>query len=136
MAEFGTCPTCGSPLVPTAQGLICPVCLINVALDEPDGPVTETYVPDLARAKDSAGRPTRIGPYVILETLGEGGMGVVYLAEQVAPIRRRVALKLIKLGMATDRVVARFESERQALAMMEHPNIASVFDAGATDDGR
>ena len=63
-------------------------------------------------------------------------MGVVYLAEQAAPMRRRVALKIIKLGMDTRQVVARFEAERQALALMDHPNIASVFDAGATDDGR
>ena len=77
-----------------------------------------------------------IGPYRILGTLGEGGMGVVYLAEQAAPLQRRVALKVIKLGMDTREVVARFEAERQALALMEHPNIAAVFDAGATDDGR
>src|SRR5262245_23938362 len=78
----------------------------------------------------------RIGPYQILETLGEGGMGVVYLAEQKEPVRRRVALKLIKLGMDTREVIARFESERQALAMMNHPNVAKVLDAGATESGR
>src|SRR5262245_21058547 len=78
----------------------------------------------------------RIGPYQILETLGEGGMGVVYLAEQKEPVRRRVALKLIKLGMDTREVIARFESERQALAMMNHPNVAGVLDAGATAAGR
>ena len=80
--------------------------------------------------------PTRIGPYTILGVLGEGGMGVVYLAEQEEPVRRRVALKVVKLGMHTKEVVARFEVELQALAMMEHPNIARVHDAGATDDGR
>ena len=80
--------------------------------------------------------PEVIGPYTILEVLGEGGMGVVYLAEQREPVRRRVALKLIKLGMDTKEVVARFESERQALALMDHPHIARVYDAGATDDGR
>ena len=74
--------------------------------------------------------PLRIGPYQILETLGEGGMGVVCLAEQKEPVRRRVALKLIKLGMDTKDVIARFESERQALALMSHPNVASVLDAG------
>ena len=78
----------------------------------------------------------RIGAYRLLETLGEGGMGIVYLAEQEQPFRRRVALKVIKLGMDTREVVSRFESERQAMALMEHPNIASVFDAGATVDGR
>jgi serine/threonine protein kinase len=81
-------------------------------------------------------RPDRIGPYAIIETLGEGGMGTVYLAEQAAPIRRRVALKLIKLGMDTREVIARFEAERQALAMMDHPGIARVLDAGASESGR
>ena len=78
----------------------------------------------------------RIGPYRLLEVLGEGGMGVVYLAEQVEPVARRVALKIIKLGMETKEVVARFEAERQALALMDHPSIARVFDAGATESGR
>ena len=78
----------------------------------------------------------RIGPYRIVRVIGEGGMGVVYEAEQEQPVRRTVALKLIKWGMDTRSVVARFESERQALALMNHPNIASVHDAGATDEGR
>ncbi len=77
----------------------------------------------------------RIGQYKILEKLGEGGMGVVYLAEQVQPIRRKIALKIVKLGLDLDQVVARFESERQALAMMEHPSIAEIHDAGATPEG-
>ena len=77
-----------------------------------------------------------IGPYRILEILGEGGMGTVYLAEQQEPVRRQVALKLIRLGMDTKQVIARFEAERQALALMSHPNIARVFDAGSSDDGR
>ena len=80
--------------------------------------------------------PARVGPFKILEVLGVGGMGAVYLAEQVQPVRRRVALKLIKLGMDTREVVGRFENERQALAMMNHPHIAQVFEAGATDEGR
>ncbi len=80
--------------------------------------------------------PDRIGPYRIIETVGEGGMGVVYLAEQTEPIQRRVALKLVKLGMDTREVLARFDSERQALALMAHRHIASVHDAGATDRGR
>ena len=79
---------------------------------------------------------TRIGPYKLLQVIGEGGFGVVYMAEQEEPIRRRVALKLVKLGMDTKEVIARFEAERQALAMMEHPNIARVLDAGATETGR
>ena len=78
---------------------------------------------------------SRIGRYKLIEKIGEGGCGVVYLAEQEVPVRRRVALKIIKLGMETKSVVARFEAERQALAMMDHPNIARVFDAGATKRG-
>ena len=77
-----------------------------------------------------------IGPYKLLQKLGEGGYGVVYMAEQEQPIRRRVALKIIKLGMDTRNVIARFEAERQALALMDHPNIARVLDAGATETGR
>ena len=78
----------------------------------------------------------RLGRYTLLRKIGEGGCGVVYLAEQTEPVRRRVALKVIKLGMDTRSVIARFEAERQALAMMDHPDIARVFDAGATDAGR
>jgi len=78
----------------------------------------------------------RIGRYKLLQQIGEGGCGVVYMAEQTEPVRRRVALKIIKLGMDTKSVIARFEAERQALALMDHPNIAKVFDAGATDTGR
>jgi len=83
---------------------------------------------------ESAG--LKIGRYQLLEQIGEGGFGVVFMAEQTAPVRRRVALKIIKLGMDTKQVVARFEAERQALAMMDHENIARVFDAGATETGR
>ena len=78
----------------------------------------------------------RIGRYKLLQRIGEGGCGVVYMAEQEGPVRRKVALKVIKLGMDTKSVVARFEAERQALALMDHPNIARVFDAGATETGR
>jgi serine/threonine protein kinase len=77
-----------------------------------------------------------IGRYKLLERIGEGGFGVVYMAEQQQPVRRRVALKVIKPGLDTGQVIARFEAERQAVAMMEHPHIARVFDAGATDAGR
>jgi eukaryotic-like serine/threonine-protein kinase len=88
-----------------------------------DGPITE--------------RPgTIIGPYKLLQQIGEGGMGVVFMAEQTEPIQRAVALKIIKPGMDRRQVIARFEAERQALAMMDHPNIAKVFDAGTTDSGR
>ena len=84
-----------------------------------------------------AERPgTLIGRYKLLEKIGEGGMGVVYMAEQQQPVRRKVALKVIKAGMDTRQVVARFEAERQALALMDHPNIAKVLDAGTTETGR
>jgi hypothetical protein len=79
---------------------------------------------------------TVIGRYKLLQQIGEGGCGVVYMAEQQEPVRRRVALKVIKLGMDTRQVIARFEAERQALALMDHPNIAKVLDAGATETGR
>jgi serine/threonine protein kinase len=90
----------------------------------------------LARAVGELGQPDQIGPYRILETIGEGGMGTVYKAEQRAPIHRVVAVKVIKLGMDTREVIARFEAERQALALMDHPNVARVIDAGATLEGR
>ena len=79
---------------------------------------------------------TVIGPYKLLQQIGEGGMGVVFMAEQTEPIQRTVALKIIKPGMDTRQVIARFEAERQAVAMMDHPNIAKVLDAGTTDSGR
>src|SRR5580698_2574592 len=78
----------------------------------------------------------RVGRYKILQQIGEGGCGAVYMAEQEEPVRRRVALKVIKLGMDTKQVIARFEAERQALALMDHPHIAKVLDAGATETGR
>ena len=79
---------------------------------------------------------TRIGPYKLLQTIGEGGMGVVYMAQQSEPVERRVALKIIKPGMDSKEVIARFEAERQALALMDHQNIARVLDAGTTEDKR
>jgi tetratricopeptide (TPR) repeat protein len=99
------------------------------------GGVVARVGPILAEVSEVAiGR--EIGPYRLVEVLGEGGMGVVYRAEQSAPIRREVALKLVRFGMDTARVVARFEAERQALARMEHPGIARVFDAGAAANGQ
>jgi eukaryotic-like serine/threonine-protein kinase len=91
---------------------------------------------DLPTSDDSHGSQRTIGPYTLLEVIGQGGMGEVWLAEQRQPVRRRVAIKLIKVGMDTKEVVARFESERQALALMDHPAIAKVFDAGSTPEGR
>src|SRR5262249_9177155 len=82
------------------------------------------------------GSGTVIGAYKLLGQIGEGGFGVAFLAEQARPVRRKVALKVLKPGMDTRQVVARFEAERQALALMDHPNIAKVFDGGATASGR
>jgi serine/threonine protein kinase/tetratricopeptide (TPR) repeat protein len=91
---------------------------------------------DFSHLPPAEGVGQMIGRYKLLEKLGEGGCGIVYVAEQTEPVRRRVALKVIKLGMDTREVIARFEAERQALALMDHPNIARVLDAGATDTGR
>ena len=110
-----------------------------------EAPPTAAPTPDaddfseaaLGRAVAAAqAMPDYVGRYRILESLGQGGMGEVYVAEQTTPIKRRVAIKLIKPGMDSRQVVARFEAERQALAMMDHPNVAKVFDAGTTDAGR
>jgi serine/threonine protein kinase/Tol biopolymer transport system component len=100
-----------------------------------DAPIFEPDI-TLDESPLSEGPGTVIGRYKLLEKIGEGGMAVVYMAEQAEPIRRKVALKIIKLGMDTKSVIARFEAERQALAMMDHPNIAKVLDAGATETGR
>jgi non-specific serine/threonine protein kinase/serine/threonine-protein kinase len=105
--------------------------LADASARSPFGQVTED--PSSAPRDKSN---TVIGPYRLLELIGEGGMGEVWLAEQKQPVRRRVAIKLIKAGMDTREVVARFESERQALALMDHPAIAKVFDAGSTPEGR
>jgi len=99
------------------------------------GPILDPQV-TLENVALSEAAGTVIGRYKLLEKIGEGGMAVVYMAEQEKPIRRKVALKIIKLGMDTKSVIARFEVERQALAMMDHPNIAKVHDAGATETGR
>jgi serine/threonine protein kinase/Flp pilus assembly protein TadD len=103
-------------------------------LEQPVRPAPELCLNVSLPPTEKAG--DRIGPYRLLQQIGEGGCGVVYMAEQEHPIRRRVALKVIKLGMDTKSVIARFEAERQALALMDHPNIAHVLDAGATDTGR
>ncbi|HUQ72469.1 MAG TPA: serine/threonine-protein kinase, partial [Planctomycetaceae bacterium] len=106
--------------------------------DDPALSLTQHYdEAALKRARDLLDAPPdHVGPYRILERIGGGGMGEVYRAEQRSPIRREVALKFIKLGMDTKAVIARFEVERQALALMDHPHIAKVFDAGADDSGR
>jgi eukaryotic-like serine/threonine-protein kinase len=100
-------------------------------LAEPAAAVVTIDIPSVAEK-----RGTQIGPYKLREQIGEGGFGVVYVAQQSKPVRRNVALKIIKAGMDTKDVIVRFEAERQALALMDHPNIAKVLDAGATESGR
>src|SRR5262245_45563266 len=103
-------------------------------IEEPDG--QETSAEGVTRDDEQRIRFETIGPYRLIQKVGSGGMGDVWLAEQTRPVKRRVAIKVIKAGMDTARVVARFEAERQALAVMSHPAIAQVFDAGATPEGR
>jgi serine/threonine protein kinase/tetratricopeptide (TPR) repeat protein len=127
------CPQCGEQLRSGDPAGLCPNCLILGAFESSVGAdESET------RTLDTAGvaGDDDFGRYQIVRPLGEGGMGSVYLAEQLEPIRRSVALKVVKLGMDTSQVLARFHNERQALAMMDHPNIAQIFDADATAKGR
>ena len=107
-----------------------PTMVSGGASDHPDLEATEAF----GSQSDSVGM--RIGPYKLLQQIGEGGMGSVWMAEQEQPVRRTVALKIIKAGMDSKQVIARFEAERQALALMNHPNIARVFDAGTTESGQ
>src|SRR5258707_6873942 len=100
--------------------------------EEPRPPLVGTVDGQLLRERPG----TVIGPYKLLQQIGEGGMGTVFMAEQTQPVQRKVALKVIKPGMDSRQVIARFEAERQALAMMDHVNIARVLDAGATESGR
>src|SRR5437016_574528 len=93
-------------------------------------------VPTMDRPPCAEQPGTVIGPYKLLQQIGEGGMGTVFMAEQTQPVQRKVALKIIKAGMDSKQVIARFEAERQALALMDHVNIARVFDVGATEPGR
>jgi eukaryotic-like serine/threonine-protein kinase len=129
------CHRCGKKLPEgSPQDSMCQECRSASTVDGPLPPADEAST----RGSSPVFRrslPDRIGPYKIMDFLGEGGMGSVYLAEQEQPIRRKVALKVVKLGMDTKEVIARFESERQALAMMNHPNIAQVHDAGVTEQG-
>lgn len=105
---------------------------LGLEKDQPPEPAPSVTRWDLL--KEQAG--SSIGPYRLLRVLGEGGMGIVYLAQQERPIKRQVALKVIKPGMDSKRVIARFQAEQRALALMEHPHIARVYDAGLTDSGR
>ncbi|MEQ8770040.1 MAG: serine/threonine-protein kinase [Phycisphaerales bacterium] len=108
--------------------------LAETRLPSPGVPVSQMATADLN--DDPAASRRAIGPYRVVRVLGEGGMGIVYEAEQSVPVRRSVALKIIKPGMDSRAIIARFEAERQALAMMDHPGVAKVFDGGTTDDGR
>ena len=133
-AAMPNCPQCGAELESEGPAGLCPKCLILGAFDSSFGPdESGTQTVNLATA---AIGDDDFGRYRVLRPLGEGGMGTVYLAEQRDAIRRNVALKVVKLGMDTSHVLARFANERQALAMMDHPNIARIFDAGATSKGR
>ncbi|HEX3798437.1 MAG TPA: serine/threonine-protein kinase [Verrucomicrobiae bacterium] len=121
------CSSCGADLPPDAPGGHCVSCLLQLGLAAAESDAAESLSLKIGE---------RIGRYKLLEQLGEGGCGIVFLAEQEEPVRRHVALKIIKLGMDTQQVIARFEAERQVLALLDHPNIAKVLDAGATETGR
>jgi serine/threonine protein kinase len=127
-----------APLRERIEGLLREHEQLGSFLDKPAVPDAGTgaYSPSGVPEPPAEPPGTRIGPYKLLQQLGEGGMGTVWMAEQEQPVRRRVALKIIKPGMDTAQVIARFEAERQALAMMDHPNIAKVLDAGTTPAGR
>jgi len=130
MLEKQTCQECGTALPANAPQGLCPRCLINMGLQ------LEPQARNTICIESIEAVPEEIGRYKILQKIGEGGCGIVYMAEQQAPVRRRVALKVIKLGMDTKEVIARFDAERQALAMMDHTNIAKALDAGSTETGR
>ena len=123
------CPECGAERV---DGSPCPRCLLGLGLEPP----TEITSSDAPEAGESEAPGAVLGRYTLVSQIGEGGFGTVFLAEQREPVRRQVALKLLKAGMDTRQVIARFEQERHALAMMDHPHIARVLDAGATERGR
>src|SRR5215471_3496901 len=131
---MANCPQCGEQFGSGDPAGLCSKCLILGVFDSSLG-AEESGTQTIGTATVTA-YDDDFGRYRILRPLGEGGMGTVYLAEQLEPIRRRVALKVVKLGMDTAQVLARFDNERQALAMMDHPNIARIFDAGATGKGR
>jgi eukaryotic-like serine/threonine-protein kinase len=152
MSLASRCTECGAIIPAGNPGRLCGRCAFGLALEgEPagrgDSPAEGEAVPfefhdEKTDVTVAISQPViekvgdRIGRYKMLQEIGEGGFGVVYMAQQLEPVKRRVALKILKLGMDTRQVVARFEAERQALALMEHPNIAKVLDGGATASGR
>src|SRR5881227_1661156 len=134
MSESRKCSRCGAELPVDAPGGHCLPCLLQLGLQSNETSADEVTAGTLPPGPSLAEKPgDRIGRYKLLQQIGEGGCGVVYMAEQDEPVRRRVALKIIKLGMDTRNVIARFEAERQALAMMDHSNIAKIYDAGVTE---
>jgi eukaryotic-like serine/threonine-protein kinase len=162
MTDPRKCPKCGGAMPPDGLEGLCPRCLARVVFghseqrkertEEEGGPpavgdeAERSATPgareaamlnaEVAARLELEATGGRIGRYKLLEKIGEGGFGVVYMAEQVEPVHRQVALKIIKAGMDTRQVIARFEAERQALALMDHPNIARVLDGGTTQTGR
>jgi serine/threonine protein kinase/tetratricopeptide (TPR) repeat protein len=135
VAEPRKCSRCGAELAADTAGDRCERCGRRSDLTTEASPVGHDRTLSLSiHLTEKPG--DKISHYKLLQQIGEGGCGVVYMAEQEEPVRRRVALKVIKLGMDTKQVIARFEAERQALALMDHPNIAKVLDAGATETGR
>jgi WD40 repeat protein/serine/threonine protein kinase len=130
MPENTPCPECGAELPTNAPHGLCPRCLAGMGLSLL--PTEAVPKSDIVIERTGA----MIGRYKLLEKIGEGGFGVVFMAEQVEPVQRKVALKIIKAGMDTKEVIARFEAERQAIALMDHPNIARALDAGTTEAGR
>src|SRR5881409_869157 len=145
MATERTCAECGAPLPATAPGNRCPKCLLKMGLEEE--PESQSGPPaDNAATTEESGAAaegasvleapgTTIGRYKLLQQIGEGGFGIVFMAEQTEPVQRKVALKIIKAGMDSREIIARFEAERQALALMDHPNIAQVLDGARRPAG-
>src|SRR5262245_56296422 len=122
------CAECGAPLPDNAPGSRCPKCLLQLGLEESG----QSRVAEKTLVLDQSDilierTGMMIGRYKLLQQIGEGGFGTVFMAEQTAPVQRKVALKIIKAGMDTREIIARFEAERQALALMEHPNTAQVL---------
>ena len=142
--EKSTCTGCEAPLPAAVRGELCPACLMGGMLESMETLPGDSAADSLESspsqqfgADSLEGTTLGIGGrYKILQRIGEGGFGTVFMAEQTVPVRRRVAIKILKAGMDTHQVVARFEAERQALAMMDHPNIAKVLDGGETEQGR